>query len=426
MAIITVQAASGCRNGKGFVEGSFTTGATGGFVAKLTALPTVTDTDVLEGYEQSQDASNGSYSFPALENRTFELVIRAGDGSTSDPQQFTINCTGGAHPADGTFIRNDCQGVDLYQVVANGTGGERWGALVATNSTACGYTAPPAEEVLGCTNPEASNYNPNATKDDGTCVFPPPPPAQYHAVGGVLPNPIEYHIEADPNQEGTPKKNHFIRATVHRLDGSTIGTMQARVRNGKATLDVSSYLRPIVGTELTTAPSQVEAAAGAVEPFYLKYLEHFNGTESEEVILASPSRFAVEAALDEYSGSLEPHVLRDSEALPAFTTPYLNPVAFSGLPFEVSMIIDSSMASKPMFFERRYIDAYGSELEILATPIPAAMAGKMVRFRLDAFPLDCAWKVELSIVDTDRSYRGSCPVVEGIKIFDRTFDFTFE
>jgi hypothetical protein len=33
---------------------------------------------------------------------------------------------------------------------------------------------PPAP-VLGCTNPAASNYNPAATQDDGTCVFPPAP-----------------------------------------------------------------------------------------------------------------------------------------------------------------------------------------------------------------------------------------------------------
>lgn len=33
----------------------------------------------------------------------------------------------------------------------------------------------PPTPVLGCTNPAATNYNPSATQDDGTCVFPEPP-----------------------------------------------------------------------------------------------------------------------------------------------------------------------------------------------------------------------------------------------------------
>ena len=39
-------------------------------------------------------------------------------------------------------------------------------------------TAPPPPRVFGCTDPNATNYNPNATADDGTCVYPPPPPVR--------------------------------------------------------------------------------------------------------------------------------------------------------------------------------------------------------------------------------------------------------
>jgi hypothetical protein len=31
--------------------------------------------------------------------------------------------------------------------------------------------------VHGCVDPTAENYNPEATKDDGSCTYPPPPPA---------------------------------------------------------------------------------------------------------------------------------------------------------------------------------------------------------------------------------------------------------
>lgn len=50
------------------------------------------------------------------------------------------------HPAEGTFLRNQCYGYDLYQVVADGNGGERQEALVEANSATCGYT-PPVECV---------------------------------------------------------------------------------------------------------------------------------------------------------------------------------------------------------------------------------------------------------------------------------------
>lgn len=116
------------------------------------------------------------------------------------------------------------------------------------------------------------------------------------------------------------------------------------------------------------------------------------------------------------------------DTAPSFTTTYSDAVAFSGMPYEVSILVDESMAGRQMYFERRYLDANGTELEIRSTTIPETALGKRVRLKLDTNPLECAARVELAIVDTYNGYTGNCeglPPVDS-KIFDFTFDFTFE
>lgn len=409
---------------------------------------------VIESNRENDDTT--SWTTYGIDNGEYIVSVNGSLSEITRSVTRSADCQPPQDPEAGTWLRDDCFGVDLYQVLADGSGGEEKGPLVAVNSTQCGYVTP----VPGCMDSAATNYNPNATVDDGTCTYPGPvsgctdptatnynPAANqddgtctfaapsFHAVGGVLPNPIAYAINAEPLLDGQAKQNHFIRATIHRqADDTLIGTMQARVRNGKAWLDVSAYLRPLVSYELPTdsnTPDTVLVQDGAALGFYLKYRERFNGIEGEEVTLGSPPRVAVEAALDGYAETLEEYTLRHSpptDTLPTFTTPYKQPVAFSGLPYEVGVVVSREMADKPLFWERRYLDATGQEIEIRSTAIGQNAMGQKLRLLLDRDPIECATRVELSLIDENRHYRGTCdgtiPVAG--KIFDFTFDFTFE
>ena len=57
----------------------------------------------------------------------------------------------------------------LYQVSFNN--GVQQAVRVAVADTCSSTSAP----VSGCTDPTATNYDPTATVDDGSCVYPPPP-----------------------------------------------------------------------------------------------------------------------------------------------------------------------------------------------------------------------------------------------------------
>ena len=49
-------------------------------------------------------------------------------------------------------------------------------ANATVDDGSCEFPPPPPPPVEGCTDPAALNYGANATVDDGSCEYPPPPP----------------------------------------------------------------------------------------------------------------------------------------------------------------------------------------------------------------------------------------------------------
>ena len=77
------------------------------------------------------------------------------------------------------------------------------------------------ESIRGCTNPKATNYNPNATVDDGSCQLPnatePPPPDNST-------KPPERHV--NPIDRSGFGKTFQRRNFKQRTPGSGMGTQQ--------------------------------------------------------------------------------------------------------------------------------------------------------------------------------------------------------
>ena len=49
------------------------------------------------------------------------------------------------------------------------------GTLASLSTRSFGFISGVSAPVYGCTDPNATNYNPNATVNNGTCTYPPPP-----------------------------------------------------------------------------------------------------------------------------------------------------------------------------------------------------------------------------------------------------------
>lgn len=128
---------------------------------------------ILKSYYKLENG--GTLSFPSYyyvqrlhefntDTRTVTVRDDANAPQPTDPLNQAYS-----RPANESFFSECLEGTYTKRsYYHDGNGG------VATNDTPnasdCGYV--PAEPVYGCTNPEASNYDPAATVDNGSCILP--------------------------------------------------------------------------------------------------------------------------------------------------------------------------------------------------------------------------------------------------------------
>jgi hypothetical protein len=251
------------------------------------------------------------------------------EGDLVDTYAFPANTTTGAHsfenlvnglysyevtPSPGTMVGDSvnisCAPVEPDPVLGcMDPAATNYNPAATEDNGTCVYPVP------GCTDPLALNYNPAATANDGTCVYPnpvTPPAAKYMAVGGTLSNPIEYTFAFQVNDmAAVPKTGHYVTVNIYREGELTpFASTRQRIRNGAAVVDVARFVKALVSSQPAFNDSIVVTVdVNAIAGFTIGFVEAWGTTTLAEV-KENTVKYAVNAALQSISGNYVQHVIQ--------------------------------------------------------------------------------------------------------------------
>jgi len=255
--------------------------------------------------------------------------------------------------------------------------------------------------IYGCTNPLAANYNPDATEDNGTCVFIP----RYYPTGGSLPNSVLFEKHFNPFLRPVPghfaplKVRHYVTVNLYRPgENVPFATKYGRVRNGEASIDVSRELQ-IGMLNLTIGRGVVSQDNYAMFPFEFGYIESYNGIDEPEVRETQVKRFAIRAATQNLYENLENHLVAIGQDQPAkFMTAFETPVKFHDAPLTLAILIDESITTVGinLRLQRSYFDMQNRMVQRNSTPV---LETGYVRFEINDDVVPCAAYMEVLLTD---------------------------
>ncbi len=193
-------------------------------------------------------------SYTYTENDPFVVAIYAGNLNPSTPyavtwnlidQNVVISTYSGSYNFSGMTYDYSAQ---TFSGLSHGSywiGADLWdssGNLVDSHNFT--FIVAPAA-ISGCTDPLATNFNINATVDDGSCVYPPPssntPPVCSINIGSINSNSTTLSYS---HQLQLPAGNHYITTSCIDLDGDA---MMLTMTNSSASLTASGTGNVSVG-----------------------------------------------------------------------------------------------------------------------------------------------------------------------------------
>ncbi|WP_324671047.1 hypothetical protein [Hymenobacter sp. GOD-10R] len=181
--------------------------------------------------------------------------------------------------------------------------------------------APPPETVRGCTNPAATNYNPLATEDDGSCVLPPPPPdPEPSPEPSALPwrsawTPLPVRVQAT----GDPLPP-FLSLEL-RAGSPLVPVQQLRATvgpDGYATFNLGPYLRSFLGSPLASGQRRLDLnSVNALTE------EQYVGYELRDEVKLHEAGLALNSAVPD-------------ELIPVYLTPFAVLPVWPGFDYEIA------------------------------------------------------------------------------------------
>ena len=220
--------------------------------------PTEISWEILDGYGTVVIESDSNFVITTL----FDTTIALNSGL------YTLNVNDifgdglGASQWGGTdgwfLIQNDCQDT-LTFVVGD------FGSLY-TDTLTIAPCAPPAPPTPGCTDSNALNYDPTATIDDGTCIFPP--------CGG-----LSFANSITKCDGGQAEIRWEWQTASSNPNCDVIGI---HIQNGGLPLLWNSYWPAGLLHEFTTMAGQGQQAPGWTSDYYA-VLEYTDGSFSDTI-----------------------------------------------------------------------------------------------------------------------------------------------
>ena len=92
------------------------------------------------------------------------------------PVPGCMNDTATNFDRDATYDDGSCEFPTQIVYGCTDPNATNFDAAATHNDGTCTLPPPPPTVIYGCKNSNATNYDPSATRDDGSCVFPAPPP----------------------------------------------------------------------------------------------------------------------------------------------------------------------------------------------------------------------------------------------------------
>jgi hypothetical protein len=230
---------------------------------------------------------------------------------------------------------------------------------------------------------------------------------RWEPVGGVLPNPVLLKVEASLLSAGAARPGLHVEVELWRPAAvAAFATFRATVREAVQYVDAAPYLR----AELRALQRY---AAGLGTPFVdadasLRFTYRYRVVDkngAEPWVKREGPRYAVLAALADPTDTMAPYVA-DGAGTVASVFADGEATQFVGYPLEASVLLPPAGAA-PRWAELRYLDAWGTAVEIRSYALASTLPAGMLRIPLPNDPPLAATAVEVSVRDDNRAFVGT-------------------